>query len=280
MKCQYCENNIDLPFRCPFCAGYFCADHRLPENHSCPELWKARTRGPPPLEKHHRLVGEGKPEPSEEGPPISYPLRFRKRTWTSSTEARHLVVAALLVMAVGLSFEKPIMQWASFFLRQPDVFLISALIFILTFASHELAHKAAAKHYGLWAEFRMNLLGAVLTLLSIAPTPIKIITPGAVMIAGAVDRKIMGIIALAGPFTSIVLSSLFLALRFLVPRSSFASVILDGAELGAWIALLNLVPFGIMDGSKVFWWNKPIWAVSFFASVMLMLLVYLPLPYL
>jgi len=34
-KCEFCGEQIDLPFQCPFCNGYFCIQHRLPENHSC-----------------------------------------------------------------------------------------------------------------------------------------------------------------------------------------------------------------------------------------------------
>jgi len=34
-KCEFCAEQIDLPFQCPFCNGYFCIEHRLPESHSC-----------------------------------------------------------------------------------------------------------------------------------------------------------------------------------------------------------------------------------------------------
>jgi len=27
-----------LPFECKFCGGYFCLEHRLPEDHNCPDL--------------------------------------------------------------------------------------------------------------------------------------------------------------------------------------------------------------------------------------------------
>jgi Zn-dependent protease len=279
LKCQHCEKNVDLPFKCPFCSGYFCADHRLPENHSCPELWKVRTRGPPPVEKPLRAGGEGKPEPPEKESPISYPLRFRKPGWTSSTEALHLTVSALIVMAVGLSMRKFVTEWYSYFLREPEIFLTSAVVFLLIFVSHELAHKVAAKRYGLWAEFRMNLIGAALTLLSIAPTPIKIISPGAVMIAGAANKRMIGITALAGPFTSIIFASLLFAQHFITPSASLASAILDGAWIGVWLTLLNLIPFGIMDGAKVFWWNKTVWAAIFSASIVLLIAVSTYLPF-
>ena len=35
-KCEYCGKEVDLPFECKFCGGYFCVEHRLPENHNCP----------------------------------------------------------------------------------------------------------------------------------------------------------------------------------------------------------------------------------------------------
>lgn len=34
-KCEYCGAEVELPFECNFCGGYFCLEHRLPENHNC-----------------------------------------------------------------------------------------------------------------------------------------------------------------------------------------------------------------------------------------------------
>ena len=47
--------------------------------------------------------------------------------------------------------------------------LIMALAFSCSFLGHELAHKFMAQHYGLWAEFRLVKIGAILTLISILP---------------------------------------------------------------------------------------------------------------
>jgi Zn-dependent protease len=176
-------------------------------------------------------------------------------------------------MAVGLSMYDTSFEWIFLVITEPRILIISALIFTAIFVSHELAHKAAAKRYGLWAEFRLSLVGTILTLMSIAPTPIKFVSPGAVMMVGVVDKKVVGITALAGPLTSIVFTALLFIAHFFVPSSSFASIILRGASLGAWIAVLNLIPFGILDGAKVLWWNKPVWAASFFTSIILMLIV-------
>jgi len=47
----------DLPFICKYCNGIFCSDHRLPENHDCPNLpktWSERRHIPTnlPTETH------------------------------------------------------------------------------------------------------------------------------------------------------------------------------------------------------------------------------------
>lgn len=37
-QCEQCGKEVDLPFECKFCGGYFCVEHRLPETHNCPNL--------------------------------------------------------------------------------------------------------------------------------------------------------------------------------------------------------------------------------------------------
>ena len=36
--CDRCGTISDLPYRCRYCGGTFCGEHRLPENHACPGL--------------------------------------------------------------------------------------------------------------------------------------------------------------------------------------------------------------------------------------------------
>jgi membrane associated rhomboid family serine protease len=37
-KCDQCGKNENMPYQCRHCGGTYCAEHRLPENHSCPGL--------------------------------------------------------------------------------------------------------------------------------------------------------------------------------------------------------------------------------------------------
>jgi Zn-dependent protease len=272
MKCQYCGRSEDFPFRCSFCGMYFCGEHRLPENHNCPELWQATVRKPSQEGMSPQPAGEARP-PQTAGPP-SYQYRFRAQRvgWTSATEIVHLTAGALIVMAIGLSWGSSGLDWVFNILADPVFTFVSAALFTFIFLSHELAHKAVAKQFGLWAEFRVSAIGAAFTLMTLAVNLFKIVSPGAVNIRGAADKKTIGITALAGPLASISLACVLFASFFLV-HGSPAVLLIRSASLAVWIAVFNLVPLEILDGAKVFWWNKGAWAVSIMVSFAVMILV-------
>ena len=54
-----------------------------------------------------------------------------------------------------------------------------------------------------------------------------------------------------------VLGLLFLGLSFLIP--SLGWVFMIGFSINMWLGLFNLIPFGPLDGLKVFHWNKIVW---------------------
>jgi len=270
MKCQKCEKEVFLPFRCPYCGGYFCAEHRLPENHDCPRIELARA---PKRETKPMIVQKQKPYEYT----ISYWPRFQAKKFRfSQKELKHLTVGALLVMGVGISF---IPQFPNLpVLKTPEILLSLAIIFTFSFFIHEIAHKLSAQRYGLWAEFRLTLFGALITLLSMVPfTFFKIISPGAVMIAGPITKKQAGKTALAGPLTNITLSTICTctAVAAIGASSTVAVIAGFGAWINAIIALFNLIPFSIMDGLKVFRWNKAAWALAFTASLILTIVCYI-----
>jgi Zn-dependent protease len=192
---------------------------------------------------------------------------MRTRFWFSQTEIKHITLSALLVMGVGLS-------GLLFLGANSAVVLISAaLIFAFSFLLHEIAHKLVAQHYGLWAEFRLNLFGALITMISII-SPLKIISPGAVMIAGYTSKERIGKTSIIGPSTNIALSIISLTFTF-VPLGPFNAVAVYSAFLNAFIAVFNLIPIGMLDGLKVFNWNKLVWSTTFALSMALLILIYI-----
>lgn len=269
MKCQKCEKEVFLPFRCPYCGGSFCSEHRLPENHECPQMDLARMEA----------IKETQPITFQKQKSYEYTVTYAplepkiKKFHFSGTEVKHLAVASLLVIGVGLS-----MVWFSgFYAYDYAMLALFAFIFTASFFMHEMAHKMAAQSKGLWAEFRLTLIGSVLTLLSMLPLFFKVISPGAVMIAGFADKEDVGRISVAGPASNVLLSTLFLALAFAIP-SQYSLIFLLGAAFNAWIALFNLIPFGILDGFKIFLWNKKIWVLAFTLSLTLTIISYRFIP--
>jgi Zn-dependent protease len=188
-------------------------------------------------------------------PPRAEKLHFSK------TEIRHLIVGTILVTAAGITF----------FLGGPMSMVglvLAAVLFSLGFIVHELAHKYVAQAYGLWAEFRLNMMGVVLTAVSIL-SPLKFIAPGAVVITGFPDKDKMGLTAVAGPVVNVIITVGLLVLLPGLENSIIYHAVLAGAAINAFLAVFNLIPFAIFDGRKVYVWNKRYWAVLFVVSLAL-----------
>jgi Zn-dependent protease len=246
VKCQYCGDNVVLPFKCNYCGEFFCASHRIPESHSCPEAYRARApREAPPIDN------KGWSKAPSYKYTISYTPPSSKMYGFSIKELKHLLIGSLLVLGVGLTY---------FLSTEPTSIqnlIILSIAFTLSFLLHEIAHKFSAQHFNLWAEFRLTLQGALITLLSIF-LPFKIISPGAVMIVGSGTKVTIGKTAVSGPITNIILS--VICILFATFSQNLFQII---AFINAFLAVFNLIPFGVFDGMKVFRWNKMIWIITF-----------------
>ncbi len=137
------------------------------------------------------------------------------------------------------------------------IFLVSLFTAGLGFLLHELAHKFVAQHYGCAAEFRAWDQLLYLAVALAVFIGFIFAAPGAVMISGMVTRKENGLISAAGPATNYVLAMIFLGLLFLFPQQS--NIFGTGFSINIWLGIFNLIPFGPLDGRKVFNWNKVVW---------------------
>jgi Zn-dependent protease len=146
-------------------------------------------------------------------------------------------------------------------------------IFLSAFLVHELAHKFLAQFYGSWAEFRAQMYGLIVTAISALPImPFKFIAPGAVMV-GISDRNRFGRVAFIGPLTNLVMGFALLALSsYYYPYYPYLAA---GASFNGWIAIFNLMPFGMLDGQKIFDWNKVVWGLTMATAMGLFILGYI-----
>ncbi len=247
-ECYICGRSESIPFNCSYCKNSFCSTHRNPANHSCLYLNIYDARRKKMLLNRNRNY-------------VTWYAR-RLRIKSSKTELLHLIVATLLVIGVGLSLN-----------GYRNVSWQFLAIFVSAFLVHEMAHKFLAQYYGSWAEFRAYVWGLVITAISAVPLmPFKFIAPGAVMI-GLSDRGKFGRVALIGPLTNLVMGFSFLFLQ--VFSNSFSPYFIVGASFNGWIALFNLMPFGVLDGLKIFDWNKVAWGISMAGAAGLFIIAYL-----
>jgi Zn-dependent protease len=132
-----------------------------------------------------------------------------------------------------------------------------------------------AQKSGMWAEFRLTTWGAVLTLVSVF-LPFKMIAPGAMMIGGQMPSpKNYLKISIAGVITDMIFAATFLGLVFALPAGVYSGMLLFSAYINSFMALFNLIPFGVLDGYKIFSINKLVWVLAFIPSVALTVITYL-----
>jgi Zn-dependent protease len=268
MNCQICGQDSLMPFTCPYCGGQFCSQHRLPESHSCPRIGMAHAQ------RQETVAESFKPTQQSYQYSISFgqPRRSGGHVYLGKVELKHLLLGALLVLAIGYSIAlyagyvngpNSIWDWT--------ITSVYALLLTTSFFIHEMAHKIVAQRGGLWSEFRITTWGAVITAVSII-LPFKLISPGAVMISGQANLDQIGKISIAGPITNMAFSGAFLgaavATQFYIPFGWWW-LLTALATLNATIAIFNLIPFGILDGYKIFSWSKKYWGIAFASAILL-----------
>ena len=214
----------------------------------------------------------------------------------SAIELRDLFVSLVaLVVAFSVLFGGRVLD--------ANMILISTLGVASGFLLHELAHKFTAQHFGYPAEYRANLMGLGLAVVS-AFAGLLIAAPGAVMIsrsrppvqayipehmpgsvvpnpfqqeelAGQLKREML-LISLAGPLTNIVLAAAFyiLGMSGLVASGIWAQAVTFALFINLILAAFNMLPFGPLDGKKIFDADRRVWALVGLPAILIALPLY------
>ena len=182
----------------------------------------------------------------------------------SQTELKDLGIS-LLAFSLGLAFvfnggvlRGMLNMGPDLFLAIPFAFLLGLVAFGPAFIIHELAHKFVAKYYGCWAEFRADPAGLRTGVMIAFFVGFLFMAPGAVMVAGNVNRRQNGIIALAGPFSNLILWGIGLPFYALFAETTLGKVGLLWLVANAILGAFNMLPFGPLDGRKIKNWSEPV----------------------
>lgn len=193
---------------------------------------------------------------------------------TSPTEVEHLLRAWFAIsLAFAIAITVPV-SGLNFDMKFLLYFIISAITVGTGFLFHELSHKILAQRYGCFAEFRSNTM-MLLFAIAISFTGFIFAAPGAVFIQGRVNKEQNGKISSAGPLTNISLAVLFFLLGLVSQNRILDMISSFGLYINALLAVFNLLPFGIFDGSKVFAWNKLVYSALMLAAFSLLVLHFL-----
>jgi Zn-dependent protease len=205
------------------------------------------------------------------------PPRQNHHITSSPKEVKHISIAAALIVAIGFSIGLYGKYFGGFnFTWTWPLMAAFAAIMTGSVLIHEMAHKITAQKHGLWAEFRLTTWGVVLTFVSVF-LPFRMIAPGAMMISGSPNGDEIVKISIAGPATNLILSGGILGAAFAIAPSAqaLASMLYFAAYINAFLATFNLIPFGILDGYKIFSFSKKIWVLAFIPSVLLAVLTFI-----
>ena len=219
---------------------------------------------PPVLPPRPPSVASYRPPPPPEPEPPGFHM--------SGTEVLHLG-GSLAVLSVAFAFAFAHCQRGPLDIRVPDAAEINtalgllpmtALIVLLGFLLHELAHKLVAQRLHLWAEFRASAGGLGMALVACVFTPIMFAAPGAVLIVGNATRRDGAHISIAGPATNLLIGFAFLPFVGSLKNPAefgpcFGNFFQAAVLINAVLAIFNLLPFPPLDGSKIVRWSLPVY---------------------
>ncbi|MCZ7396917.1 MAG: M50 family metallopeptidase [Candidatus Methanoperedens sp.] len=197
----------------------------------------------------------------------------------SSRELIHLIVS-LVVLTIAFTFPN----------LDPRIMLIVGFGVGTGFILHELAHKFTAQRYGYVADYEASPMGLLLALgLSLLTKGSFVFAaPGAVMIRGRNvlyspqdDRywnsiqtaKEIAYISVSGAVVNLLLAMMFFAGSIFVSDPLVDEVLKWAAFINVFLAGFNMIPFGPLDGAKVWRYNPVLWLMIGIPSIILFLLI-------
>ena len=188
------------------------------------------------------------------------------------------LLASLVVLTVAFAYPS----------TEPTILAAIALSVGSGFILHELGHKFTAQRFGYIAVYKASPMGLVLAIFLKIITGVVFAAPGAVMIQkrrsyyNTDDERYYDMltqsretwkIALAGPLVNVALAVVFIGIMFFSKSVLMQTIGLYGAYVNVFLAGFNMIPFGPLDGAKVFKHNPAMWGFVELPLVLMFLII-------
>ena len=194
-------------------------------------------------------------------------------------EIVHLIVS-LIVLTIAFTYPS----------LSPERLVVVAISVGTGFILHELAHKFTAQRYGYVADYEASPMGLLLAigLSIITKGDFVFAAPGAVMIRGkwiynAYEElyrdsqntaKEFAYISVSGAVVNLVLAVLFYTASFFAVKPGLMFEVLStGAFINVFLAGFNMIPFGPLDGAKVWRYNPLLWGLVGIPAIILFFVI-------
>ena len=182
-----------------------------------------------------------------------------------------LISAMVLAVAFGIAFAGGLRAFLDF--RTLGIYILISLVAVsLGFVLHEIGHRYMARRFGFFAEYKMWRVGLLIALagslfgfIFAAPGAVNIYPRQEGYSTVMTTSEKTGIISITGPAMNFILAIIFLVLNFIYPHLLFSL----GARVNTWLAVFNLLPFGPLDGMKIYRWSWKIWLSAFIIGIVL-----------
>lgn len=197
----------------------------------------------------------------------------------SLREIIHLV-ASLLVLTIAFTYPN----------LDPEMMAIVAFGVGTGFILHELAHKFTAQRYGYVADYEASPMGLLLAIGLKVFTGIVFAAPGAVMIRsrryfyGQEDQypdstaMEFAYISVSGAVVNLMLAIIFVTVSLFIKDPLISKTLSWSAFINVFLAGFNMIPFGPLDGEKVWRYSPVLWGVVGIPAIILFLFVNFLLP--
>ncbi len=286
--CVVCGKEQIMPFKCSYCGRPFCSTHRLPENHNCDAVGAgkvAKSFETPSREsqssssdsygwripQQYQHTSRTRQTPSTD-PRMMQAYYDQMGLWSSGRELYDILIGSLFIAFFTLGI---------FWRGETSASALIGLALTMTLATatgfigHELAHKYSAQHFGIPARFVLWKQGMMITIFSafliMVGFGLGLAAPGFVMVMGFLNRETNGRVSAAGPawniLSAIVCLIVGIGLEPVFPGISYIMGVV--AFINGMLAGFNLLPFGPLDGKKVYAWNPTVWGILMGCAVLL-----------
>ena len=284
--CSYpdCEEEDSLPFKCKLCSQYFCAKHRLPEQHDClklaiyqtdeykkakvsPVVTRVEEEKPPKRIERSDFLS---PRDVEQKSVFFQPRdRFLLRSpmfslYSFNYNSANILVAtfyAFVIMTLHFIVDQALFKNASLNIFTAWIVLTYFVSIGLIYGGHMIAENVAARNLRVRSGHVLWLQGFLIGLFSIL---IPFVILPSFLVFRDVDEKYKerGIVALTGIVWILFWQVLVFIFNILVLAGIqvLPTIFLSGFNILAtffYIYLIfNLVPFGLNNGRYIANWNK------------------------